>query len=138
MSTENDKKGKGYFVATPLEFTLDGTTYKYAGRGRWSSQLASVVLTDGKAPVKQTDGTWGWREANEVELAAAKKLVDKIAAKLKEKAEKAALKMAAKASKKAKSKSKSKSKKVKETGEVAADSDASLGVDVPVEENAKV
>lgn len=134
MSTENDKKGKGYFVATPLEFTLDGTTYKYAGRGRWSSQLASVVLTDGKAPVKQTDGTWGWREANEVELAAAKKLVDKIAAKLKEKAEKAALKMAAKASKKVKGKG----KKVKETGEVAADSDASLGVDVPVEENAKV
>lgn len=134
MSTENDKKGKGYFVATPLEFTLDGTTYTYAGRGRWSSQLASVVLADGKAPVKQTDGTWGWREANEVELAAAKKLVDKIAAKLKEKAEKAALKMAAKASKKVKGKG----KKVKETGEVAADSDASLGVDVPVEENAKV
>ena len=57
-STVPDGSGKGNFKATPLEFILDSKTYTYAGRGRWSVQLATVVVADGKAPTKNKDGTW--------------------------------------------------------------------------------
>jgi hypothetical protein len=99
MTTE--LKGKGNFSATPLEFDLDGKTYTYAGRGRWSVQLATVVVNGGKAPIKQKDGTWGWRDATAAETSAAEKLVNKIAAKLRAKAEVAAAKVAARSTKKA-------------------------------------
>lgn len=98
MTTET--KGKGYFAPTPLTFTLEGKEYTYAGRGRWSVQLARVVLEGGKVPEKQKDGTWGWREATPVELAAAQKLVGKVEAKAKAKAEAAAQRLAAKAARK--------------------------------------
>jgi hypothetical protein len=101
MSTNEDKKGKGHFVATPLEFECNGQTYKYAGRGRWSVQLATVVMNQGKAPERQKDGTWGWRDAKPEELASAEKLVNKIAAKLLAKADAAAKRLAARAAKKA-------------------------------------
>ena len=97
--TEPDGPGKGNFKATPLEFNLDGETYTYAGRGRWSVQLATVVANGGMAPVKNKDGTWDWREATTSELAAANKLVDKIADKLRAKAEATAAKVAARATK---------------------------------------
>ena len=102
MNTENTTtatKGKGHFTATPLEFTLDGQTLTYAGRGRWSVSLATVVINGGKAPEKQKDGSWGWRDATPEELSAAQKLVDKIATKLKAKADAQAAKVAARMSK---------------------------------------
>lgn len=98
MTTEI--KGKGFFSPTPLTFTLEGKEYTYAGRGRWSVQLATVVLRDQKVPEKQKDGTWGWREALPVELASAQKLVGKVEAKQRAKAEAAAQRLAAKAAKK--------------------------------------
>lgn len=98
--TDTLKQGKGKFTATPLEFELDGKTYVYAGRGRWSVQLATVVATGGKAPVKAKDGTWSWRDATADESNAATKLVNKIAAKLKAKADAVASRVAARATKK--------------------------------------
>lgn len=98
MTTET--KGKGFFAPTPLQFSLDGKDYTYAGRGRWSVQLARVVLNGGKAPEKQKDGTWGWRDATPAEVAAAQKLVGKVEAKARAKAEAAAQRLASKAAKK--------------------------------------
>lgn len=101
MSTNENQKGKGHFVASPLEFELNGQTYKYAGRGRWNTALATVVVNGGKAPERQKDGTWGWRDATPAELASAEKLINKIAAKLTAKADAAAARLAARAAKKA-------------------------------------
>lgn len=89
--------GKGNFKATPLEFDLDGKTYTYAGRGRWSVQLATVVVNGGKAPQKNKEGEWEWRDATTNEMSAATKLVNKIADKLRAKAEATAAKVAARA-----------------------------------------
>jgi len=96
-STVPDGPGKGNFKATPLEFELDGKTYTYAGRGRWSVQLATVVVNGGKSPIKNKDGEWEWRDATTDELSAATKLVNKIADKLRAKAEATAAKVAARA-----------------------------------------
>lgn len=101
-STGPEGPGKGNFKATPLEFDLDGKTYTYAGRGRWSVQLATVVANGGKAPIKNKDGSWEWREATTMELSAATKLVNKIADKLRAKAEATAAKVADRASGKGK------------------------------------
>ena len=100
MTTDNTKKGKGHFSATPLEFTVDGTSHKYAGRGRWPMPLAQLVVAEGKSPVKDKDGNWMWRDATEAEIASAKTLVDRIAAKLNAKADAAASRVAARTSKK--------------------------------------
>jgi hypothetical protein len=91
--------GKGHFTATPLEFELDGETYTYAGRGRWSVQLATRIATDKKAPVKAEDGTWTWRDATPNELASAEKLTAKVAKAMEEKAAKATARIARKAAK---------------------------------------
>jgi hypothetical protein len=91
--------GKGHFTATPLEFQLDGKTYTYAGRGRWSVQLATRIATDKKAPVKAEDGTWTWRDATPSELASAEKLTAKVAKSLEDKAAKATARIARKAAK---------------------------------------
>lgn len=105
--------GRGKFIATPLEFELDGETYTYAGRGRWSVQLAKVVIATGKAPVK-TDEVWDWRKATSDETDSATKLISNIAEKLKKKADKAALKLANKIAKKGTTPTKAKDKKVLE------------------------
>jgi len=91
---------RGIFKETPLEFELEGKTYRYMGRGRWSSELAKVVVTTGKAPVKNKEGVWEWREATPTEAASAKSLTDKIAERLQAKADAAASKVAGKATKK--------------------------------------
>jgi hypothetical protein len=97
--TKKTSPGKGFFTATPLEFLLDGKTYTYKGRGRWSTQLATKVVGEGKAPERSEDG-WKWRSATESELAAAEKLVAKIAKRIREKNEAVALKLANKIAKK--------------------------------------
>ena len=91
---------RGKFVATPLEFTLDGNTYRYKGRGRWSCELAALVVQSGKAPAKNKEGVWEWRDATPQEAASAKSLTDKIAERLREKAEAAASRVAGKTNKK--------------------------------------
>jgi hypothetical protein len=91
--------GKGHFTATPLEFQLDGVTYTYAGRGRWSVQLATIISRDKKAPVKSEAGTWTWRDATPSELASAEKLTEKVVKALEAKAAKATARLARKASK---------------------------------------
>jgi osmotically-inducible protein OsmY len=93
-------KHYGFFTATPLEFTLEGKTFRYAGRGRWSVELAKVVATTGKAPAKNKEGVWEWREATAQEAASAKSLTDKIAARLQAKADAAAARVAGKTTKK--------------------------------------
>jgi hypothetical protein len=95
-----NKTGKGHFTATPLQFTYEGESCMYAGRGRWNMKLAALVVAEGKAPVKDKDGNWSWREATAVEIADAKKLVDRITAKLQAKADAAAARVAARTSKK--------------------------------------
>jgi hypothetical protein len=94
LETIKPAMGKGNFKATPLEFDLNGATHTYAGRGRWSVQLATVVVSGGKAPEKNADGVWVWRTATTSELGAATKLVNKIAEKLRAKAEKTAAQVA--------------------------------------------
>lgn len=91
---------RGLFTATPLEFTLEGKTFRYAGRGRWSVELAKVVATTGKAPAKTKEGAWEWREATPAEAASAKALTEKIAERLQAKADAAASKVAGRTNKK--------------------------------------
>jgi hypothetical protein len=93
-------KHYGLFKATPLEFTLEGETFRYAGRGRWSVELAKVVATTGKAPAKNKEGAWEWREATAQEAASAKSLTDRIAERLQAKADAAAARVAEKTNKK--------------------------------------
>jgi hypothetical protein len=121
---------KGHFTATSLNFELDGVAYTYAGRGRWSVQLATVVVNTKTAPAKQKDGTWQWREATVDELAAAQKLVNKIAAKVQAKADAKAAREAARAAKAA-----SKPARVRKTkaAPVAADAPVTVAsTDAPV------
>ena len=93
------KSGRGHFTATPLEFELNGEKHTYAGRVRWSVELATKVVNEGQAPQKSKTGEWSWRPATVAESSSAQALVNKIASKLKAKAEKAAAKVAGKATK---------------------------------------
>lgn len=88
---------KGHFTATPLTFELDGVSHQYAGRGRWSCFLSQLIVNTKTAPARQKDGSWSWRDATVEELAAAQKLVDKVATKAQVKADAAVAKATARA-----------------------------------------
>lgn len=92
---------KGTFTPTPLTFSLNGTEHTYQGRGRWSVELAQVVLDTKTVPSKAKDGTWGWREADADELASAQKLIDRVSARQDELDKASALRLAERAAAKA-------------------------------------
>lgn len=105
-STKPAGPGKGHFTPVPLTFTgVDGKEYTYGGRGRYSVELARVVVRDSKVPTSK-DGTWSWRDGTADEVANCAKLVKTIDTRAADlaaaKAEKAAARAAKKAAKPAK------------------------------------
>lgn len=138
-STKPQKKtaatgpGRGNFSAIPLTFTgVDGQSYQWGGRGRYSEPLARVIVRDSKIPVHDNAG-WTWRDAvrdtdpEKDEMTSSIKLVNKLDkaledfnAKAKERAEKRAARIAAAAELKASKKTARAAKKVKEAQEAPA------------------